>query len=273
MKLILLAALAAYVIAAIHSLLAFLNKRRALESIALWTAGVGLALHTASLVLDWVQDGRYPLFGLRETLSFLAWTIVVTYFIVISRYRAQAVGTFSLPLVSLLTFAALLTRDSTGGVLSATGGKTPAWILNVHTTLWVFAYAALFVVFISSVMYLLQERELKLKTFTAFFHRLPSLSTVNEIATLAAGVGLTLLSLGILTGMLLSSERDGRIWQNDPKEILAAITWLLYVILILYRASARWRGRRAAWMGVIGFALVLCTFLGARLMGSYHIFG
>lgn len=273
MKLILLAALAAYVIAAIHSLLAFLNKRRALESIALWTAGVGLALHTASLVLDWVQDGRYPLFGLRETLSFLAWTIVVTYFIVISRYRAQAVGTFSLPLVSLLTFAALLTRDSTGGVLSATGGKTPAWILNVHTTLWVFAYAALFVVFISSVMYLLQERELKLKTFTAFFHRLPSLTTVNEIATVAAGVGLTLLSLGILTGMLLSSERDGRIWQNDPKEILAAITWLLYVILILYRASARWRGRRAAWMGVIGFALVICTFLGARLMGSYHVFG
>ena len=273
MKLILLTALAAYVIAAIHSLLAFVNKRRSLESIALWTAGIGLALHTASLVLDWVQDGRYPLFGLRETLSFLAWTIVATYFIVISRYRAQALGTFSLPLVSILTFAAILTRDHTGGAESAAGSTTAAWMFPVHTTLLIFAYAAFFVVFMASVMYLLQERELKLKTFSAFFHRLPSLTTVNEIATIAAGVGLMLLSLGILTGMLWSSERDGRIWHNDPKEILAGLTWLLYMVLILYRASARWRGRRAAWLGVLGFALVLCTFFGARLMGSYHVFG
>ena len=33
----------------------------------------------------------------------------------------------------------------------------------------------------ASVMYLLQERELKLKTFSAIFHRLPSLTTVNEL--------------------------------------------------------------------------------------------
>ncbi|HMF56614.1 MAG TPA: cytochrome c biogenesis protein CcsA [Pyrinomonadaceae bacterium] len=274
MKLILFTALAAYVIAAIHSLLAFVNKRSALERIALWTAGCGFALHTASLVIDWVQDGRYPLYGLRETLSFLAWTIVATYFIVLSRYRAQALGTFSLPLVSLLTFAVILSHEQTNGAQGAAGSSTTAaWMFPVHTTLLVFAYAAFFVVFIASVMYLLQERELKLKTFSAIFHRLPSLTTVNEIATLAAGVGLMLLSLGILTGMLWSSERDGRIWHNDPKEILAGLTWLLYMFLILYRASARWRGRRAAWLGVMGFALVLCTFFGARLMGSYHVFG
>jgi ABC-type uncharacterized transport system permease subunit len=72
-----------------------------------------------------------------------------------------------------------------------------------------FSYAAFFVVFVASVMYLLQERELKLKTFTAAFHRLPSLTTVNEIATLAAAIGLALLTVGIATGMLWSSSRDG----------------------------------------------------------------
>jgi ABC-type uncharacterized transport system permease subunit len=122
-------------------------------------------------------------------------------------------------------------------------------------------------------MYLLQERELKLKTFGAIFHRLPPLTTVNDIATAATTIGLTLLSLGIVTGMIWSSERDGKLWHNDPKEIFAALTWLLYLLLIIYRASARWRGRRAAWLGVAGFALVLCTFLGARLLGGYHDFG
>ena len=122
-------------------------------------------------------------------------------------------------------------------------------------------------------MYLLQERELKLKTFSAIFHRLPSLGTVNEIATAAAALGLTLLTLGIATGMLWSSAEAGRIWRNDPKEIFASLTWLLYFVLIIYRSTASWRGNRAAWMGVAGFGLVLCTFFGARLLGGYHVFG
>ena len=85
----------------------------------------------------------------------------------------------------------------------------------------IFAYAAFFIVFMASVMYLLQERELKLKTFSAIFHRLPALTTINEIGTNAAVVGLTLLTLGIATGMFWSWNRYGRMWHNDPKEIFA----------------------------------------------------
>jgi cytochrome c-type biogenesis protein CcsB len=273
MKPLLLTVLAAYVVAAIHSILAFVNKRRTLERITLGSLAFGFVLHTVSLVTDWTQEGRYPLFGLRETLSFLAWTLVATYGLVIYRYRTQALGSFTLPLVAILTFIASVTRDaSTAATLSVTDANS-AWLFPVHTTLLIFAYAAFFVVFISSIMYLLQERELKLKTFSAIFHRLPSLTTINNIATTAVSVGWTLLTLGILTGMVWSQARDNRLWHNDPKEIFAALTWLLYLLLVLYRATAGWRGRRAAWMGVAGFALVLCTFFGARLLGGYHVFG
>jgi cytochrome c-type biogenesis protein CcsB len=272
MKPLLLTVLAAYVVAAIHAILAFVNKRRTLERITLGSLAFGFVLHTVALITDWTGEGRYPLFGLRETLSFLAWTLVVVYGLIIYRYRTQALGSFTLPLVAVLTFIASVTRDTS----AATGTVTDvnaAWLFPIHTTLLIFAYAAFFVVFIASVMYLLQERELKLKTFSAIFHRLPSLTTINDIATTTVGIGWTLLTLGILTGMVWSSSRDNRLWHNDPKEIFAALTWLLYLILILYRASAGWRGRRAAWMGVVGFALVLCTFLGARLLGGYHAFG
>lgn len=272
MKPLLLAVLAAYVVAAIHSVLAFVNKRRAVERVAFLSLAVGFALHTASLITDWTQEGHYPLFGLRETLSFLAWTLVISYLLTLSRYRATALGSFIMPLVALLTFIATVisNKAASPGTVTDSGA---AWLFPVHTTMLLFAYACFFVVFIASIMYLVQERELKLKTFGAFFHRLPSLSTVNEIASHAAGIGLTLLTLGIATGMIWSSSRDGRLWHNDPKEIFAALTWLLYLLLILYRASSGWRGRRAAWMGVAGFALVLCTFFGTRLMGTYHVFG
>ncbi len=271
MRSLLLAVLAAYVVAAIHSVLAFINKRRSLLRVSDLALAAGFVLHTAALIADWVVDGHYPLFFPRETLSFLAWTLVAAYALVLYRYRARALGSFTLPLVCLLTFVALLVRS--GSDVTKATGLSATWLFPIHTTLLFFAYAAFFVVFVASVMYLLQERELKLKTFGAVFHRLPSLTTVNEIATTSAVTGLTLLTVGIVTGMLWSSARDGRVWHNDPKEIFAALTWSLYFLLIVYRSTARWRGRRAAWMGVAGFALVLCTFFGARLMGGYHVFG
>ncbi|HEX8709156.1 MAG TPA: cytochrome c biogenesis protein CcsA [Pyrinomonadaceae bacterium] len=273
MKPLLFTALAAYVVAAIHSILAFINKRRTLERIALAALAFGFVLHTVSLVTDWTGEGHYPLFGLRETLSFLAWTLVAMYALTLYRYRTQALASFTMPLVALLTFIASVTRDTSNADQGAVTDVGSAWLFPVHTTLLIFAYAAFFVVFVASVMYLLQERELKLKTFGAIFHRLPSLTTINDIATTTVGIGWGLLTLGILTGMLWSSARDNRLWHNDPKEIFAALTWLLYLALIHYRATAGWRGRRAAWLGVVGFALVLCTFFGTRLLGGYHVFG
>src|SRR5215510_10370926 len=71
----------------------------------------GFVLHTGALVADWVIDGHYPLFSLREALSFLAWALVALYCLVIYRYRAQAVGAFTMPLISVLTLVAQCPGD------------------------------------------------------------------------------------------------------------------------------------------------------------------
>jgi len=121
------------------------------------------------------------------------------------------------------------------------------------------------------VMYLWQERELRLKKFSAVFHRLPSLTTVDDIGATAASVGFTLLTVGILTGVIWSHARSGRMFHNDPIEFFALLTWVLYLTLLHYRVQ--WRGRKAAWLGVAGFTLVLCTFAGAVVLGGFHVFG
>ena len=266
---LLLAVLAAYLIAAIHSILAFVNKRRTLQRVAEWSIVAGFVLHTCALIADWAIDGHYPLFGLREALSFLAWALVALYALVRYRYPTQAVGAFTMPLISALTFVALIMGTNTSNTPAS---FSATWLFPIHTTLLIFAYAAFFIVFMASVMYLLQERALKLKTFGASFHRLPALTTVNALATSASALGLTLLTLGIATGMFWSSARSGRFWNNDPKEIFALITWLLYFGLTVYRSTANWRGRSAAWLGVVGFGLVLLTFIGAPFLGGYHVF-
>ena len=272
MKSFLLLALGAYVVAAVHSVLAFINKRRVLQRVSWLAVLTGFGLHSVALIAGGAVQGRFPLFYLPETLSFLAWTLVAAYGLVLYRYQAHALGSFMLPLVATLVLIAIATGSHPPAAPGSLADAGAGWIFPFHTTVLIFAYASFFVVFVASVMYLLQERELKLKTFSAIFHRLPALTTANEIATAAATIGLTLLSLGIVTGMIWSAARDGKLWHNDPKEIFAALTWFLYLLLIVYRSSARWRGRNAAWLGVAGFALVLCTFLGARFMGGYHVF-
>src|SRR5687767_13104159 len=180
MKSILLLVLGAYVVAAVHSVLAFLNKRLVLRRVSWIALVVGFALHTIALLTDWAIQGHFPLFGLPETLSFLAWTFVAAYGVVLYRYDAHALGTFTLPPVVALVIAAILTGSGTTGGAGALAGGGAGWIFPFHTTALIFAYASFFVVFVASIMYLLQERELKHKTFGAIFHRLPSLTTVND---------------------------------------------------------------------------------------------
>jgi ABC-type transport system involved in cytochrome c biogenesis permease subunit len=271
MKPFLYAALAAYVVAAIHSILAFVNKRRSVERVAFFSLLAGFVAHTLAIVFDWVEDGHYPLFHLHETISFLAWTVVIAYTVALYRYDARALGAFLLPVVSLLVFASNLVRGKSDLLASRVTDGSAAWLFPVHTTLLIFAYSAFFVAFAAGVMYLWQERELKSKTFSAAFHRLPPLTTVDDIGSNAAAVGFTLLTLGIVTGVVWSSARTGRMWHNDPIEFFALLTWVLYLALIHYRIQ--WRGRKAAWAGIAGFGLVLCTFVGAVLLGGYHVFG
>ena len=271
MKPFLYAALAGYVIAAIHAVLAFVNKRRAAERTTVYSLVGGFAAHTLAIIIDWVQDGHYPLFHLHETISFLAWTLAVAYGVVVARHRVQALGAFLLPVISLLVFASNVVRGSSSLDASRVTDGGAAWLFPVHTTLLLFAYASFFVAFAASVMYLWQERELRLKKFGAFFHRLPSLTAVDDIASTSASVGFTLLTLGILTGVIWSQARSGRVWHNDPVEFFALLTWVLYLTLLHYRVQ--WRGRKAAWLGVAGFALVVCTFAGAVVLGGYHVFG
>jgi HemX protein len=110
-------------------------------------------LHTGALIADWLIDGHYPLFSLRESLSFLAWALVALYSIVLYHYRTQAVGAFTMPLVSVLTLIALLIGTDAS---TAPAAFSATWLFPIHTTLLIFAYAAFFIVFMASVMYLLQ---------------------------------------------------------------------------------------------------------------------
>jgi len=278
MTILLMIALLLYLAGAFYSIIIFATKsdRPGRELIAL--IGAGFSAHTAAIVIDWSYLGYYPIVNPKDVSSFIAWAIVLYYLVMSSRYHVRALPAFILPLVFVFTLISLLLPDPglplplvlEGAISTNTITQV---IFPVHVTLVIFSYAAFIVTFISGIMYLVQERELKAKHFGAAFQRLPALNTCDEIGYRSLSIGFALLTLGVVTGIVWNNQRDGRYWHNDPKEVMALVTWFIYLFIMHYRLTAGWRGRRVALLSIVGFVVVLLTWLGARALGGYHVFG
>jgi cytochrome c-type biogenesis protein CcsB len=129
-----------------------------------------------------------------------------------------------------------------------------------HGAVAFLSYAAFFLTFISGVLYLIQENELREKKFRFLYFRLPSLQVCDELFQRSLFVGFVAMSLAIISGAIWAQQAWGRFWSWDPKETAALVTWAIYLFLIYCTLSAKWRGRRAAYVSIIGFASTLFTF-------------
>jgi cytochrome c-type biogenesis protein CcsB len=278
MTILLMIALLFYLAGAFYSTIIFATRseRPGRELNAL--IGAGFIAHTAAIGLDWWHLSHFPIVNPKEVSSFIAWAIVGYFLIMSSRYHSRALPAFILPMVFVFTLISLLIPDPAqplpsileGAILTSTFTQV---IFPVHVTLVIFSYAAFIVTFVCGVMYLIQERELKAKHFGAAFQRLPALNTCDEIGYRSLSIGFVLLTLGVVTGIVWNNQRDGRYWHNDPKEVMALVTWFIYLFIMHYRLTAGWRGRRVALLSIVGFVVVLLTWLGARALGGYHVFG
>ncbi|MGD9334007.1 MAG: cytochrome c biogenesis protein CcsA, partial [Desulfobacterales bacterium] len=100
--------------------------------------------------------------------------------------------------------------------------------------------------------------------------RLPSLELLDTTGYACIVTGFTMLTLGLITGFIYAKSVWGRFWGWDPKEVWSGITWLLYAALLHQRLTVGWRGRRAAIMAIIGFAVILFTFFGVNFLLQGH---
>ena len=139
-------------------------------------------------------------------------------------------------------------------------------MLIVHVTCSLLSYVAFLAAFVSGLLFLIQERQLKRKTLGALFHRLPSLETLDRFNFMAIGIGFVLLTVGLACGLLGAQRLLGRWWLSDPKEYFTVALWGAYLCLWLVRLRATLRGRRVALLSILGFGLVLFTFIGASWM-------
>ena len=141
----------------------------------------------------------------------------------------------------------------------------------LHIMCSLLSYAAFLVACGAGVLFLIQERQLKRKTIGRLCHQLPALGVSERITTMAMGAGVGLLSVGTVCGFVGTGTFFGQWWTGDPKEYLTLVLWLSSLGLLGWRFRAGLRGRRVAFLAILGFALVLVTSVGLRhLVVSMH---
>lgn len=102
---------------------------------------------------------------------------------------------------------------------------------------------------------------------------LPGRETLDNLIYKTIAISFPLLTMMIITGAYWANKTWGAYWSWDPKEDWALITWLTYAAYLHMRLTRGWRGRRAASMAIIGFAIVLFTFFGVTyLLPGLHAY-
>lgn len=102
---------------------------------------------------------------------------------------------------------------------------------------------------------------------------LPSAEVLDRLTYKTIGIAFPLLTLMIASGAYWANRTWGSYWSWDPKEDWALITWLIYAGYLHMRIARGWRGRRAAYFAVLGFAVVVFTFLGVTyLLPGLHAY-
>jgi cytochrome c-type biogenesis protein CcsB len=227
----------------------------------------GFVVHSLALALHFFQVGYPAVTQLREALSFYSWLMVGVYLLVQIKYRLTVLGSFIAPLAFLIAFSAF--TFGTGGEELPPALKT--YWLPLHVTLAFLGNAVFALAFGVSLMYLLQEYQLKNKKSSALHSRFPSLETLDRLNYILLVWGFPLMTLGILTGSLWARINWGNYWSWEPREISSALTWLLYGALLQARIARGWRGKKAALLTIVGFVVVLGYFLlGDSIFPSRH---
>jgi cytochrome c-type biogenesis protein CcsB len=102
----------------------------------------------------------------------------------------------------------------------------------------------------------------------AIASRIPDSASLDALAYKVNAFVFPLWTFAVIAGAVWAEDAWGRYWGWDPKETWAFITWLVYAGYLHARATAGWRGRRAAVVGLIGFAAFLINFFGVNLFAS-----
>jgi ABC-type uncharacterized transport system permease subunit len=249
-------ALHAYALGTAAYLAHLVRQRPALAAVGRIAVGLGLALQGAALLTQVAQQGGMPI-GISQGLSLLAFLLLAIFLAIDLLYRRPVIGAFVTPLALAVLLPSFLVPTAAGPIPEAL--RRP--LLPVHVAIAILGVATFAVAAGVGLMYLLMERQVKLKRFGLLFARLPPLQVLDELNRGLVLLGFIALSITLATGAIFDTEAGS--WQWEPKRLATVIGWAVFAVLLSARFFGGWQGKRVAVVTMAGFAILLISFLSS----------
>ena len=238
-------------------------KKEAVGKAAVGAQALGLAVHTAAIVLRGVAAGRLPLTNQYEFASAFSWGLCLVSLIFVLRFKFTLLGAFAAPVTFLVIGYAAMQSKEIRELMPALQSN---W-LGVHVSTAIIAYGAFGVSFVLGIIFLLRER---MKGSGFLDEHIPAREKLDMLSYRSVSLGLLFLTFTIITGAIWAERAWGSYWSWDPKETWSLVTWLVYAVYLHLRMHLRirrgWQGKSAAVFAVVGFVCVIFTYIGVNTL-------
>ena len=167
----------------------------------------------------------------------------------------------------LLGFAGLVLTTPAAPLVPA---LQSVW-LKIHVSAAATASGLLLLAFVPAALFLVRSGyDADKRRFPYGFGRgLPASDTLERLAFRLHAFAFPIWTFAVLiAGPIWAYEAWSRYWGWDPKEVWALITWVVYAAYLHARATAGWRGRKAAWLALVGVATLWFNFVGINYFSS-----
>ncbi len=241
--------------------------------VAMLLTAAGALTHTGVLVARGLATDRLPWGNMYEFATAVVLVAVVAFLVLAQRSPGlRHLGLFVLAPVVVCMVAIGLFLYVEGGPLVA--ALRSSW-LAVHVTTAILGFGIFFVSGIASVLYLVRSRhEARGGDATSLAARMPTAATLDRVAHRTAVFGFPIWTFAVIAGAIWAESAWGRFWGWDPKETWAFIAWVVYAAYLHARTTAGWRGRPAAWVNVVGLAVMVFNLLYVNMVSSgLHSYG
>jgi ABC-type uncharacterized transport system permease subunit len=222
--------------------------------LATWGVRVGWLVQTALLAVQAARADGFPWSTWAGSLNLFVWLVVGAYLIWGCRPRYRLLGLVVLPLAVVLFVLARVGGGTSVGVRSHYSNL----FLVLHVGLVLAAFAGFTLAAGLSALYVWQERRLKRRDSSILRVSVPGLAKLDDVVARTIAVALPALTLGIGVGIARLEDRGGDV---DALMAVTLLTWSVYAAYLVLRHLAGWRGRRAAYLVLFGFALVVVVRL------------
>ena len=240
-----------------------LDERVGKAGLALVYVGMGLLL--VCIVLRGLATTRVPWGNMYEFINLTCFSGLVAGAIVLRRPQYRALWVFVLvPVLILLTVSGRWLYTNAAPVMPA----LQSYWLPIHVSVVSLGSGVFLVAGVSSILFLVKMSHLGAPSDSAaqgtaarIVARLPDAQVLDRIAYRTTIFAFPVFGFGVIFGAIWAEEAWGRYWGWDPKETVSFIAWVIYAAYLHARATAGWRGARAHYIQLLGFASLITNML------------